>query len=205
MWFLASDVGPEPTQPVQSALGRGDLLCWLERSGAGGGAASSWQRARTEAPQTSEEVYRHVWSGAREGSGTGAGKMQHARYREYSVTSSLTDGAKRRRRRRPHRGNDRECCRVGQVSGQHVHLGLRRRDTSPQGPDAIQRRPHYGTTLGGWALWLPARSARQSRRESCRLCASARDRSDAITVLECSTVAHSSSSTQIMQKVPPRA
>jgi hypothetical protein len=63
------------------------------------GAASSWQRARTEAPQTSKEVYRHVWSGARVVSGTnGAGKMQDARRKtqdarhlEYYVTPSLAD------------------------------------------------------------------------------------------------------------------
>jgi hypothetical protein len=169
MWFLASDVA---TQPVQSALGRGDLLCWLERSGAARRRAGSEhaQRRRRRAKN------RHVWSGARVVSGTnGAGKMQDARRKTPRVLChTLTSRcAKKRRRRR--RGNDRECCRVGQASVSYAADTQVRRDRMRFNVARVVE----GGGGGGWALWLPAQSARQSQRERCRLCASACDRSDA--------------------------
>lgn len=99
MWFLASDVGPEPTQPVQSALGRGDLLCWLERSGAARrGARRGGVEARSEHAQRSRRRAKRCTDSYGVEFVTAAGrtararrKTQDTRHFEYSVTPSLTD------------------------------------------------------------------------------------------------------------------
>jgi hypothetical protein len=176
MWFLASDVGPEPTQPVQSALGRGDLLCWLERSGAARRRAGSEhaQRRRRRAKRCTDTYGAGlVWLAGR--TARARCKTQDARRKTPRVLChTLTSRcAKKRRRRR--RGNDRECCRVGQASVSYAADTQVRRDRMRFNVARVVE----GGGGGGWALWLPAQSARQSQRERCRLCASACDRSDA--------------------------
>jgi hypothetical protein len=91
MWFLASDVGPEPTQPVQSALGRGDLLCWLERSGAARRRAGSEhaQRRRRRAKRCTDTYGAGlVWLAGR--TARARCKTQDARRKTQDTSSTMS-------------------------------------------------------------------------------------------------------------------